>query len=242
MRLHWPSPSLVISCIALFVALGGVGYAAATGSIDGREIKNNAVATKDVKNNDIRGKDIRRSTIAGSDIAANTLTGSDINETSLGKVPSAGQADNAATAGSASTASSAGNADTVGGNSVRTFSRGIPENTPTPQVLVSARGFSLLAACDAAGDPKLTVDTTRDNTRVGSTHINVGGAATNTTVRNEDLDAAEPPVSIDGGKDDGVGTVTVGTMDGNALTVTLSFGDSASFDVDVCGFVGSAVG
>lgn len=242
MRLSRPSPSLVISCIALFVALGGVGYAAATGSIDGREIKNNAVSTKDLKNNDTRGKDIRSSTIAGSDIAANTLTGSDINETSLGKVPNAAQADNAATAGSASTANSAGNANTVGGNSVRTFSRGIPPNTLTPQVLVSARGFSVLAACDASEKPKLTVDTARDNTRVASTFGHVAGAPATTSLRAENLDASEPPVSIDGGRDDGAGTLTVGTIDGNALTVTLSFGDVASFDVDVCAFVGSAIG
>ena len=239
MRIQRPSPALVISCIALFVALGGVGYAAATGSIDGREIKNNAVATKDVKNNDIRGRDIRRSTIAGSDVAFNTLTGADINESSLGKVPSAGQADNAATAGRAT---SAGSADTVGGNRVRTFSRGIPNNTPTPQPLVSARGFTLLAACDAAGQPKLSVDTTRNNTRVGAHHVNVGGTPTNTVVRKENFDAADPPESIDGGRTDGVGTVTVGTIDGNALVVNLSFGDVDSFDEDVCGFVGSAIG
>ena len=42
--------------------------------------------------------------------------------------------------------------------------------------------------------------------------------------------------------DDGVDTLGVGTIDGNALTVNLSFGDSASFDVDVCAFVGSAIG
>ena len=43
-----PSPALIISIISLFVALGGVGYAAATGSIDSREIKNNSVRSKDV--------------------------------------------------------------------------------------------------------------------------------------------------------------------------------------------------
>jgi hypothetical protein len=237
MKISTPSPSLVISCIALFVALGGVGYAAATGSINGREIKNNAVASKDLKNNDVRGRDIRRSTIGGSDVALNTLTGSDINESSLGKVLSAGRADSAATAGSASTA---GNAATVGGNSVRTFSRGIPENTATPQALVSARGFTLLAACDAAGDPKLTVDTTRNNTRVHYAHTRVGGMST--TNRVENLDAATPPASIDGNVDDGIGTVIVGTSDGNALTVDISIGDVDSFDEPVCGFVGSAIG
>jgi hypothetical protein len=240
-KLGRPSPALVIACISLFVALGGVGYAAATGSIDGREIKNNSVASKDLKNSSIVSGDVKNSTLIGSDIRNNAVKGSDVDEGTLGKVPSAGQADNAATAGSASTASSAGNANTVGGNRVRTFSRGIPENTVIPEVLVSARGFSLLAACDAAGEPKLTVDTTRDNTRVYYDHIRAT-TDTHTNERNEDLDAAEPPLPIDGGTDDGVGTLTIGTMDGNALTVNFSFGDVASFDVDVCAFVGSAIG
>jgi hypothetical protein len=240
MTLRGPSPSLVISCIALFVALGGVGYAAATGSIGGREIKNNAVATKDLKNNDVRGKDIRGGTIAGSDVAPNTLTGSDIRETELGKVPSAGQADSAATAGSASTATSAGDANTVGGNSVRTFSRAIAENTLTPVVIASARGFSLLAACDALGDPKLSVDTTRDNARLHYTHTNVSEVSI--TQRVENVDASDPLVPIDGGVDDGIGTVTVGTSDGNSLTVTMSFGDADAFDEAACGFVGTAIG
>ena len=101
-----PSPALVIACIALFVAMGGVSYGFATGSIDSREIKNGAVTTKDLRNNEVRGRDIRNSTILGRDVAFNTLTGSDIKESALGQVP------RAAFAGSAG---NAGNANTLGG-------------------------------------------------------------------------------------------------------------------------------
>jgi hypothetical protein len=94
-----PSPALVIAMLALFVALGGTGYAAATGSIDGREIKNNTISTNDIRSNTVRGSDVR----------TNTLTGSDISETRLGKVPSASKAD------SATSATSAANAAAVGG-------------------------------------------------------------------------------------------------------------------------------
>jgi hypothetical protein len=58
--------------------LGGVGYAAATGSIDTREIRNNTV----------RSSDIRNSTILGRDVRNNTLGGVDIRESRLGTVPS----------------------------------------------------------------------------------------------------------------------------------------------------------
>ena len=44
MRLRRPSPALVIACIALFVSLGGVGYAAATGSIDSRLVNRSGAA------------------------------------------------------------------------------------------------------------------------------------------------------------------------------------------------------
>ena len=45
-----PSPALVIACIALFVSLGGVSYAVATGSIDSREIANNKIRSMDIRN------------------------------------------------------------------------------------------------------------------------------------------------------------------------------------------------
>lgn len=104
-----PSASLVIACLALFVALGGVGYAAAT--IGSAAIVDNSIKSKDVRNNDLRGKDVR----------GNTLKGADVDESSLGKVPSAANADAAATAAhatnadNAANAANAANADTVGG-------------------------------------------------------------------------------------------------------------------------------
>jgi hypothetical protein len=88
-KLRRPSPALLISCLALFISLGGVSYGVATGFIDSRELKNNTVRTQDIRNNDIRGKDIRNSTIGGRDVALNTLTGSDINESKLTTVPNA---------------------------------------------------------------------------------------------------------------------------------------------------------
>jgi hypothetical protein len=73
------SPALVISLIALFVSLGGVSYAVATGSIDSRELKDD----------DVRAVDIRD----------NALTGDDIAEARLGSVPSARKAVLASTVG-----------------------------------------------------------------------------------------------------------------------------------------------
>jgi hypothetical protein len=100
-----PTPALLISCVALFVSLGGVSYGVATGFIDSREIRdntirsqdvrNNTLRTQDIRDNEIRGFDIRNSSIQGRDVAFNTLTGADIDEATLGKVPAATVADSA---------------------------------------------------------------------------------------------------------------------------------------------------
>jgi hypothetical protein len=82
---------MLVACLALFLAIGGVGYAAAT--INSAAIVDNTIRSKDVRNENLRGKDVK----------PNTLTGADVNENSLGKVPSALSADTAA------------NSDAVGG-------------------------------------------------------------------------------------------------------------------------------
>lgn len=94
-----PSPATVISCIALFVALGGVSYGVATGSIDSREIadgtvrskdiRDNNILSRDLRNNDIRAIDIRNNTIRGRDIAPKTLTDDQIDESKLTQVAGA---------------------------------------------------------------------------------------------------------------------------------------------------------
>lgn len=55
-----PTPAMAIACTALFMALGGVGYAAAT--VGSAQIKNNSVQGKDIKNSTIKSKDISKGT------------------------------------------------------------------------------------------------------------------------------------------------------------------------------------
>jgi hypothetical protein len=121
-----PSAATLISCFALFMALGGVSYGFAAGSIDSREILNNTIRGKDVHQETLTGSDVKDGklggadiaddslgggdiapdSLGGADVAPDSLGGADVNEAALGKVPAAAQADNA---------SSAGNANTVGG-------------------------------------------------------------------------------------------------------------------------------
>jgi hypothetical protein len=83
-----PSAAMIVACVALVAAVGGTSYAASM------------ITSADVDNRSLKGKDL----------ADDTLRGRQINESSLGKVPSAANADAAATAASAATADTAANA------------------------------------------------------------------------------------------------------------------------------------
>ncbi len=63
----------MIACIALFVAMGGVSYAVATGSIDSRAIKDGSIRNKDFKNGTLRGQEAKRDGFGGGAIKESTL-------------------------------------------------------------------------------------------------------------------------------------------------------------------------
>ena len=63
-RINRPSPALVISVVALFVSLGGTGYAAtqlAKNSVGAKHLKKNAVSSAKVKNSSLLLGDFRAS-------------------------------------------------------------------------------------------------------------------------------------------------------------------------------------
>lgn len=86
-----PSPSMILSLIALFVALGGTSYA----------------VTK------INGKNITKGTIPGDRVKKNSITGTQINESKLATVKQATSAKSADTAKTATSATTAGSATTA---------------------------------------------------------------------------------------------------------------------------------
>lgn len=148
-----PTAATVISCTALFVALGGTSYAAVT--LDGKDLKNRSVAASKVKTR----------TLTGTQVKNDGLTGKQIKESTLGTVPSAKaadaatratQADRATTADKATTADtattaenatraqSAANADQLGGKPSSAFASGSVRVVRAwgPAVVGSAAGVS----------------------------------------------------------------------------------------------------
>jgi hypothetical protein len=77
------SPAMVVALVALFVSLGGVSYAVATGSIGTGEIKDGSLRGRDVKNGSLRGRDIRDGSLQGREIHTGTVQSRDIRDGSL---------------------------------------------------------------------------------------------------------------------------------------------------------------
>jgi hypothetical protein len=131
-----PSPAMIVALIALFLAVGGVGYAASS-TINGKVLKDHSVAGKKLKQD--------------------TLTGKQINESTLGKVRRAETADTATNAGRASTADNATHATAADG--VATVSvhatkivDAAADFASAPQVPLGSKGpFSFYGKCYVSG-------------------------------------------------------------------------------------------
>ena len=80
MRIRRPSPSLVISLIALSVALAGTGYAAS--KINGSKIKNDSIAGKKLKNKAVETKKIDKKAVTGGKLGKEAVTGNKIKNSS----------------------------------------------------------------------------------------------------------------------------------------------------------------
>ena len=128
-----PSPAFVLALIALFVAMGGVGYSAVANSIGSRAIKNNAIRSADVRND--------------------ALTGADIRESSLGTVPRAVAADTADTAARAQTAGAAASV-----NGLRLVPIKHRSGNVAGATILDAGGVELLVSCNG-GDESVVART-----------------------------------------------------------------------------------
>jgi hypothetical protein len=72
----------VMTALALFLAIGGVSYAAT-------QLPKNAVGSKQLKKNAVTGAKIKKQTITAAKVKNGTLTGTQINLAALGTVPTA---------------------------------------------------------------------------------------------------------------------------------------------------------
>jgi hypothetical protein len=92
----------IVASVALFMALGGVSYAASTAAT-------NSVRSSSIKNGQVKNADLGANAVTSVKIADGQVKGADVLESSLGRVPSA------ANAAHATNADLAADANTVGG-------------------------------------------------------------------------------------------------------------------------------
>jgi hypothetical protein len=134
----------VMSSIAVFLVLGGA-TAFAAHKITAKQLQSNSVTTAKIKKNAVTASKIKKNAITTSKVANGAITGAKVNLGSLGKVPSATNADHAT---NADNANNAANATNVG--SVKTFSAGGEDNQLVS--LVKTANFELMGICDPNGD------------------------------------------------------------------------------------------
>ena len=75
-RMGRPSPALVVAFVALFVALGGTGYAALQlpkNSVGSKQIRKGAVKTSEIANNAVTGRKVRPRSLTAADFRVGSL-------------------------------------------------------------------------------------------------------------------------------------------------------------------------
>lgn len=231
----------VVAYLALFVALGGGSYAAV--KINGKSIKNKSIAGTKLKNR----------TVSGGKVRKDTLTGTEINESKLGTVPLARQADTATTASNATTAGSAENASTLdgvdssgflrnnGGSVVKINSRQAED--ATAETILELAGLKLQASCPVPGGVKVVATTSKDDSSLYA----YAAYPPNLDFDSFDLEGGDfdTGTSVDLGTELGdlgaprVGALAYEAPDGSVVTVQFA-GDFNG--TSKCVFTGTAIG
>ncbi len=115
-----PSPSMVVSLIALFISLTGGAYALqGTNTVDSGDIIDRQVKAADLGPAAVTTGKVAANAVTAAKVPANALTGNDISESSLGQVPSAA---NANTLDSLDSTAFLGTNDSAGGDLTGSFS------------------------------------------------------------------------------------------------------------------------
>ena len=138
--LRRPSPAMVVACLALLVALGGTGMAAAT------QVARNSVGTPQLKDGAVSNAKIRNNAVNSTKVAARSLLRSDF---APGQLP-AGPVGPQGPAGPAGAAGAAGPAGVIGAITDRTASVVVDGGTGENGAYNSSRVTSLCSGNERA--------------------------------------------------------------------------------------------
>jgi predicted secreted protein len=211
-RFRAPTPALVISLIALFVALGGTSYAATT-------LAKNSVGAKQLKKNAVTTVKIKKGAVTAAKINTKGLT-----------VP---------TATSATNATNATNATTVGGQTIKGFHLTVATGVTAQQTVLSLNGLTLTLSC-GTGEP--TIQATAGQTGAfmrGMKTPVVGGIA---AIGTSNATAASPVTIFTTTDKRGIFTLDYLQTDGHRVDVYGDVDDTATInDFNGCLLEGTAI-
>jgi hypothetical protein len=248
-----PSPSMIISILALVVALGGTAGASTVshvarlisgkglqnssvtgakiknGSLSGADLKDGSVGTADIGTFQVTDPDIAPDAIGGDKVKPNSLDGSDIVESALGQVPSAANADNASKL--------QGHPASNFVDTTHLQSWSVKASQDDDVVVAKSAYFELHAVCDPANNNNGTVYYIKNSSSIDN------GWVAASDYSDSDFDAGEGDTTDGSFNFTDIGDVATAQLpNGAAVSVNgngLENPDPTGFGAD-CGFVGSA--
>ena len=232
--------AVLISGLALVVALGGTGYAAA--KIGGNQIKKNAITSPKVKNDSLTGADVAEASLSPVPRATDATHAGSADQathaTNADTAGTAGTADNATNADHADTATNATNAAAVNGIVVSK----VDYRSPTPSffTIYSGGGLTLRASCEVLGaDLVLQALTSKTGASIYATWRDLEG--TTTGANDQESGGFQPNTTFDllagagtGNEDPAMVWFTYDATDGTAITGQLSTDTNAGLIGDSC--------
>jgi hypothetical protein len=229
---------MVVAFIALSVALAGTATAlpgrnvVKKGDIARSAVTSRNIARSAVRSNHIKSRNITRSKIAqraidSSLVGSDALTGSNIQESSLGTVPKATDADNAAK---------------VNGLGVQKFFFRRPAITASAPVL-TVGGLTLNAGCNSGANLTVSATTTVGGAIIhsGGTWNSAGGAEQDFYIENNDFNVGNTFDPLDNavtGSTSLEGTLVYVRQDGGIVTASFLAQETGGN----CVFAGTATG
>lgn len=225
-------PSMIVAILALFVALGGVGYTAT-------QLPKGSVGRAQLRSGAVTESKLARNAVTGAKVKDRSLSGADIDLKRLGKVPAATSADRAATATSATSADRALAAGAVDGQHVDGVAATIPLRG-TAKVAGADGGLELLASCSASGALTLVAKSTTAHAIFrASTVTGSSPPASAAVIDDADLNPDEELTLFSGSGGSGTAQVVYLGADGRVTTAVLGFG--ALTGTQTCTVVGTVV-
>jgi hypothetical protein len=164
------SYSNVVATAALFLALGGISYAAVElprSSVGTRQLKNEAVSTAKTKDGAITRAKVADGAVVNSKIADGAVTGTKVNLSTLGRVPNAAfatdadhaaRSDHALSSSQADFALKAKEAGYLAGQPASAYGAALVAHTEIPPTDVDAEWWAPVSGASQAGSTLKSVE------------------------------------------------------------------------------------